>query len=126
MTSTRSQFISSSFTAVALVIGASACQESPVNDLGYTSADLTQPDTALPEPEGAPAPPAPLPPVAQFALDFAGVWIGEAEDPLAYAGNADDEPPPFEFPSGSTLIRLELTDIGSPYPVGAITFGVGR
>ncbi len=120
MTSLRSSLSHPAITALTLVL-AFACQESPVNDLGHTTSDLAQEEPNEPEPPAATA----LPPVAEFATEFAGVWIGEAEDPLALQSNADDEPPAYRFPSGSTLIRLELTDIGSPYPVGAITFGIG-
>jgi hypothetical protein len=103
-----------SLSALSLLT-ALGCNESPVNDLGYTSGDLSEPSD---ETE------APLPPVAQFAREFAGVWIGEADDPLALASNADDSPPLFRFPSGSARVRLalELPD-GELFPTGSITFG---
>jgi hypothetical protein len=102
--------LKSSFTALALVLGAMACNETPLHDVGDTSRDLSDSNEA------------PLPPVAEFANDFAGVWIGEALDPLALASNADDSPPSFRFPSGSTRIRLELRG-GAVYPQGELTFG---
>lgn len=103
---------------IALAFGllGAACNEYPLHDLGYTNGNLSG--------EGD-DPDAPLPPVAEFASEFAGVWIGEAEDPLALQNGADDSPPAYRFPSGSKRIRLELaTDtFGSLYPTGTLTFG---
>jgi hypothetical protein len=94
---------------------AAACNEYPLHDLGYTSGD----DSASSD-----APDAPLPPVAEFAREFAGSWVGTAEDPLALRSNADVAPPPYVFPSGSPRIQMELslTDDAS-YLYGTITFG---
>jgi hypothetical protein len=95
--------------ALTLAFSALGCDQEPTHDLGYTSSDLTN--------EPAPA----LPPVAVFMSDFDGVWIGEADDPLALAAGADDDPPPYRFPSGSTRIRLEMGSLDS-----RITFGEGE
>lgn len=105
--------LKSTFTALALVVGATACNETPLHDVGYTSRELSGSNEESD---------APLPPIAEFANDFTGVWIGEALDPLALASNADDSPPSFRFPSGSTRIRLELRG-GDLYPQGDLTFG---
>ncbi len=107
-------------SALALALGVAACNKVPLHDLGYTSGDLSPPpDADVEDPED------PLPPVAQFASDFFGVWIGEADDPLALQANADVSPPPFQFPSGSTRIRLELSPLGpgEPNASGKLTFG---
>lgn len=102
-------------TALGL-LAALACSEAPLHDLGYTSNELTDSNQPPPEPE--------LPPVAEFAREFAGVWIGSAEDPLALQSNADSAPPLYRFPSGSTRIRLELSvGDGELFPSGTITFG---
>jgi hypothetical protein len=39
------------------------------------------------------------------ASDFTGIWVGEADDPLASSAGA--EPAIYQFPSGSTQIRIE-------------------
>ena len=101
--------------ALGLVSGGLGCNESPTHDLGYTADDLTTSE----EP-----PVAALPPVAEFASDFYGVWVGEADDPLALQSNADNSPPVYRFPSGSTLIRLEI-GLGDELVQGTITFGEG-
>jgi hypothetical protein len=110
-----SRATSSAFTALALVLAALGCSDEPLNDLGYTRGDLS---ASREEPDP------PLPPVAEFARDFAGVWIGAADDPLALASNAAVSPPSFRFPSGSARIRLELAVAdGEVFPAGSITFG---
>jgi hypothetical protein len=95
-----------SLAALVLAVAAGGCNDEPTHDLGYTAANLT-----------GETPPA-LPPVAAYVTDFDGVWIGEAEDPLALLAGADDNPPAYRFPSGSTRIRLELAASGN-----SITFG---
>jgi hypothetical protein len=111
-----SSSITTTFTALALLGAAIACNEAPVHDLGYTSGDLSATSAA----DGAP-----LPPVALLASEFEGVWIGTADDPLALANDAETAPPSFRFPSGSTQIRLELVAAadGDPGVEGEITFG---
>jgi hypothetical protein len=84
------------FAALILGLAAAACNETPTNDLGYTSGNLIETPAALP------------PVVAKFTSDFEGVWIGEADDPLALLGDAEFSPPLFRFPSGSTRLRLEV------------------
>ena len=80
---------------------------SPAHDLG----DTPDPPTA-PLPSAPPAPPT----QAQFGSDFEGVWLGEAEDPLAVGEQAV-----YHFPSGSTQIRLAFhQDLAS-----TIVFGAG-
>jgi hypothetical protein len=115
MTPHSSSILTSSFTALALLSTALGCNQDPVHDLGNTSQNLaTQSDATDAE----------LPPVAQFARDFTGVWIGDAEDPLALAPNADRSPPLFHFPSGSARIRLALAVTeGEHFPSGTLTFG---
>jgi hypothetical protein len=108
-----SSFIKS-LTALALVLAAVACNEYPLHDVGYTSDDLSG---------STDGPDEPIPPVAEFGDDFLGVWIGEAEDPLALQSNADNAPPVYRFPSGSPSIRLELIDRDFRHPTGTITFG---
>jgi hypothetical protein len=100
-----------------LLAGVSAgCENYPLHELGYTSGELSAPED----------PAAPAPPVARLASELAGVWIGTAEDPFALRNNADEAPPAFLFPSGSTRIRLELvTADGAPLPSGTLTFGEG-
>ncbi|HTV20055.1 MAG TPA: hypothetical protein VMG12_15330 [Polyangiaceae bacterium] len=109
-------------TALALSVGLSgallaACNGEPVHDLGYTERDLSQADSQRPS--------SPPPPIAEFANDFVGVWVGEADDPLAPVAGADVDPPPFRFLSGSTQIRLELEADDGAFPTGTITFGEG-
>jgi hypothetical protein len=94
--------------------GVLGCDQYPLHDLGYTSGD----------PSGSGDESAPLPPVAEHARDFVGVWVGAADDPLALQSNADDAPPLFRFPSGSPRIRLEVSIAnGETFPSGALTFG---
>jgi hypothetical protein len=102
-------------SALALAgVFASACNQSPTHDLGYTAEDLTRSE----EPS--------VPPVAELSTDFAGTWIGEADDPLALLSGADVSPPVFRFASGSSRILLELNENPDfPYVSGTITFGEG-
>jgi hypothetical protein len=94
---------------------AAACNEYPLHDLGYTSGDDSGSNDT---------PDAPQPPVAELAREFAGSWVGTAEDPLALQSHADVSPPLFNFPSGSPRIRLELSVAdGASFPYGTITFG---
>jgi len=77
----------------------SACNRGAPEALGYTNGALaaTQQDGASTE------------------RSFHGKWLGVAEDSLA----TTDDPAAYHFPSGSTSIRLEVSD----YAVGSITFG---
>jgi hypothetical protein len=103
------------FAGFLALIGVSGCDEYPIHDLGYIAGS---------PPESSDEPALPLPPVAELARDFVGVWVGGAEDPLALQGNADDSPPLFRFASGSPLIRLELSVAdGEVFPSGTLTFG---
>jgi hypothetical protein len=65
------------------------------------------------------------PPSAPFgvpAIEFAGRWIGRAEDPLALGG----ERSAYVFPSGSSEIRMALEVSGERVNVeGRIAFGAG-
>jgi hypothetical protein len=109
-------FITTTFTALAVFLGAAGCERYPLHDLGYTNGELSESND----------PPEPLPPVAEFGSDFAGVWIGEAEDPFALQSNADDAPPTYRFPSGSKRIRLELVPSGNGlFSLATLTFGEG-
>jgi hypothetical protein len=108
---------SSSIALVSLLALAAAlgCDQYPLHDLGYTTGD---------PPGSSTGPGAPLPPVAEFARDFVGVWVGAADDPLALQSNADDAPPLFRFPSGSPRIRLDLSVADDEaFVSGTITFG---
>jgi hypothetical protein len=107
-----------SVASLGLSAALAACNSEPLHDLGYTARDLN-------EAREAPAT-LPTPPVAEFANDFVGVWIGEADDPLALVGGADVDPPLFRFASGSTQLRLELVDNGSVFPSGTLSFGEGE
>lgn len=98
---------------LALLLAASGCEEYPLQDLGYTG-------VAASPVSGAPAEPAP--PVPQFASEFAGVWIGEAEDPFA-PSNPDGSPALYRFPSGSSRILLEIDASSESFATGFITFG---
>jgi hypothetical protein len=107
-----------SVSLLALGAALGACNESPTHDLGYTAEDLTRNE----EPS--------LPPVAELSSEFAGTWVGEADDPLALLSGADVSPPAFVFPSGSSRIVLELhTPDREPgevgYVTGTIRFGQG-
>jgi hypothetical protein len=106
---------SSSLLTVALLLGAAACDEYPLHDLGYTTGNLPGSTEEPPEPE-------PGPPVAGLVTDFLGVWIGEAEDPLALQSNADGSPSLYRFPSGSTRIRLEFTQVEG-FVTASLAFG---
>lgn len=105
------------FTAVALLLSAAACDQYPLHELGYTNGAVSGSD------DGVGAPP---PPVAELASEFAGVWIGEADDPFALQSNAADAPPSYRFPSGSKRLRLELIPSGSGFfSTATLTFGEG-
>jgi hypothetical protein len=94
----------------------SACQTQPDRDLGELGAEQSldlqgQPPEAA-EPFGVPP------------ADFAGRWIGVAEDPLALGGARDV----YTFPSGAAQIALELSagvEDGGATLLGTITFGSG-
>lgn len=100
-------------TLVLALAFASACNTSPTHDLGYTADELTAAEPSVP-------------PVAELSTEFAGTWIGEADDPLALLSGADVSPPAYLFPSGSSRIVLELTQRdGEAYVSGTLTFGDG-
>lgn len=80
---------------------------SPVRDLG---------DTADQRTEDVAQAPAALVPVADFVWDFEGVWLGEAEDPLAADGRDG-----YRFPSGSTRFLLDYRNPSE----ATLTFGEG-
>jgi hypothetical protein len=62
------------------------------------------------------------PPATFSASDFTGVWIGEAEDPLASSDGAG--PAIYQFPSGSTQIRIDYATNDEGVLVNPrITFG---
>ncbi len=99
------------------LLAAAAC--SPRRDLGQTG------DADAREMEGgeceAPRRGEPLDtPKAQLASDFAGAWIGAAEDALAGVP-LDVALPLYAFPSGSTRILLEITQT-APL-LAQLTFG---
>ncbi|MEY2935762.1 MAG: hypothetical protein RL033_6511, partial [Pseudomonadota bacterium] len=97
-----------------------ACQTEPERDLGWTLESRGQ---QVQDPE----------PTAAFTTpreDFAGRWVGTAEDPLALGGPGEV----YTFPSGSTAIVLDLqldpaeepTGLfGSVALKGTVTFGGG-
>jgi hypothetical protein len=116
MTPQHSSTIAKTLTAIALLVAATGCEQYPLHDLGYTNGN---PSGSNDEPDE------PLP-VAEFASDFGGVWLGEAEDPFALQSTADGSPPIYRFPSGSRRIRLELVPSGSGhFSMATITFGEG-
>lgn len=93
-----------------------ACQTQADRDLGELIAEQSRgfqaPPAEVTEPFGVPS------------ADFAGRWIGVAEDPLALGGVRDV----YTFPSGATQIVLELSpgvEQGGPDVIGTITFGAG-
>lgn len=92
----------SSLSSLALTLSTGiACSTQPMHDIGSTEGELAAPEV----------------PVAASVSDFAGAWIGAAEDPLA---NSDE---PYKFPSGSTRILLEITEDGEASSY--LTFGDG-
>jgi hypothetical protein len=91
---------SSSILGIALLT--LACEE-PARDLGQTGDTRQARLSSTTEP-------------AQFLSDFRGVWIGEMEDALAI----DDGVTAYHFPSGSTRVRLEVTDAMG---TSTLTFG---
>jgi hypothetical protein len=74
-----------------LAIACGQAHDEPLRNLGNTGGALDP---------GAPASPATV-------EDFAGNWVGEAEDPLAPSNGTG--PGLYHFPSGSTEFHLELT-----------------
>jgi hypothetical protein len=110
--------IVSGFAATTL-LGALACQDVSQRELGYTHDDALNLTVAPDEP------------TEPFTIDvreFAGRWIGEAEESLAY-GVGDGAAPTYRFPSGSTSIVLDIQLAANPDPftsrAGTITFGEG-
>ncbi|HTV19066.1 MAG TPA: hypothetical protein VMG12_10355 [Polyangiaceae bacterium] len=109
MTRPSTPFLHTSLLALALC--SIACNRSPLHDMGSAGDDADSADGA---------------PVAELVSEFAGVWLGSAEDPLAVLEGASDAPPLYRFPSGSSRIRLELSDIAEyPFLDGTLTFGEG-
>jgi hypothetical protein len=108
------------------LLAAFACN-SPQRDLGQ----LADGGADMPVEMGSSASECPIPPrqeklqaprQATFLSEFAGTWIGHAEDALG-AVNRDGALPTYAFPSGSTRILLEVS---SPDQVVAqLTFGEG-
>jgi len=95
---------------------ASGCQTEPDRNLGVTNRgqDVSRDDAE------------PTDPISGAVEDFAGQWIGTAEDPLALDGPDDT----YRFPSGSSVIRIELELSGGERPLsesigGRIIFGGG-
>lgn len=94
--------------ALGIALGA-GCQSPETHELGLTeSAQNLELESESTEPFFTPIAP------------FGGLWIGQAENPLAPAG-ADRT---YHFPSGSTQILLDLTDPEVYY--GKLTFGAGE
>jgi hypothetical protein len=108
------------FTVLLLAaIGTSACagfNQDPLEYLGSTD--------ATPAPASSSASLEPQEPFTTPWADFAGHWVGQAEEPLALSAGAGPAPI-YRFPSGETRIFLDLeaTDHGVE---GTITFGAGR
>ena len=92
-----------------------ACDEYPLHDLGYTG---TEPSSSVP------SEPDPGPPVAALQSEFAGVWVGEAEDPFALRSDAERDPPIYRLPSGSSHIWLRIS-VEDQITTGTLTFGDG-
>jgi hypothetical protein len=91
-----------------------ACQTQPDRNLGDSvddrSLDLNPP-------------PAPTEPFGESLLEFAGRWVGVAEEPLAFGGVRET----YTFPSGSTRFSLEIIppdELAAP-EVGTLAFGSG-
>lgn len=104
--------MSSSARVATVVLMLAACNEYPLHDLG---------NTVTPSSPGAPDPD-PGVPVADHISDLAGVWLGQAEDPFAAISDAEQNPPVYRLPSGSTHIWLRIAD-NDEEPSGTLTFG---
>jgi hypothetical protein len=92
-------------------LSALSCAEHPTRDLGQTGEAIEALPEAVPRPE--------------LISDFAGVWIGQAEDVFSGINPAGAPPPVYTFPSGSSLIRLEISGVAGG-TVGTLTFGEGE
>jgi hypothetical protein len=61
---------------------------------------------------------------------FAGRWLGQAREPLAYGVSGDQVAPAYVFPSGSSRILLEIEEepdsTDSAGLGGTVTFGAGK
>lgn len=101
------------------LLGALACQDVATRELGYTD------DDAL---DLTAAPDEPTEPFTTDPREFAGRWIGEAQESLAF-GVGDGAAPAYRFPSGSTSIVLDIQLEDDPEPftanAGTIVFGAG-
>jgi hypothetical protein len=96
-----------------LLGAASGCQTEPGRELGQALDERLLPVVAEVPSEA---------PFGVPASEFAGRWIGTAEDPLALGG----ERGAYVFPSGSSAIRLDLEVSGERVHVeGHIVFGAG-
>lgn len=103
--------------STALGAGGLGCQTEPDRDLGWT-VDSRGLEVRTDEPTE---------PFAAPVAEFAGRWIGTADDPLAVGGPGSA----YAFPSGATTFVLDLTALDEPpgfdFPLlqGTLTFGAG-
>jgi hypothetical protein len=98
--------------ALTLLLALGGCAGSGSHELGSTR-------------EGA----APALPFFTQGDGFAGRWLGQAREPLAYGVSADQPAPAYLFPSGSSRILLDIEARPGSSDVaalgGSITFGKG-
>src|SRR5688572_30331204 len=101
-------------TGIACSLGAllPACVDAEPRDLGFTQ---TSDELSLQEPDE---------PFISATSEFVGRWVGAAQEPLALTD--DGVTTPYEFPSGSTRIEVELTLEDEDYLTGRIVFGAGE
>jgi hypothetical protein len=94
------------------VLALSACGGSSSHELGFTREGAAPPEPFFTEGEG-----------------FAGRWLGQAREPLAYGVSTEQAAPAYVFPSGSSRIWLTIEDRpGSSDAAalgGSLTFGEG-
>jgi hypothetical protein len=83
-----------------------ACSSGAPRDLGSSSVSFASDDQ---------------PPLTQ--QDLSGAWIGQAEDPLGPWQNG--APGLYQFPSGSTQIRLVIDTNSAQLVNASLTFGIG-
>lgn len=88
----------------------------PIRDLGDTREPLNSADVTLE------SPPASTPIASDNISDFIGNWVGTAEDPFGVPDQAG-RLSLYHFPSGSTQVRLEVSD-DENWPI-KLRFGAG-
>jgi hypothetical protein len=111
---TRATLRFAASTALVTVL-ASACQGTENRDLGFTES-------------GQNLATEPTEPFLSTVDDFAGRWVGQAEEPLAFGEDSSGRAI-YGFPSGSARFALDvakdLDQFGNPSIGGTLTFGEG-